>query len=181
MDVIKQIICTYLSQRLRLSTQTIVNPTLIVDNNDEPIHIQGWCAINGSPRTLRYDQVLEFHESHEEAKAYFEYAKIRLTQEGCPFDTKRSSGASRYSSPDTMDICFTGFSKADKEQLITLARDNSMQVRGEVTKHLDILCYGYNAGPKKLEKALAQGVMILNRHQFENLLETGEVPEDVNG
>ena len=78
-----------------------------------------------------------------------------------------------------MDICFTGFKKVDKDELITLAKEHDMSVRGEVTKHLDILCYGYNAGPKKLEKAMAQGVMILNKTQLESMIETGEVPEDV--
>lgn len=179
MELGEQLICTYLSQRMRLSIQTIVTPTLIVDDNDEPLHIQGWCANNGSPRTLRFDHVLEFHDTPTEAAAYFEYAKVKLTQEGFQFETKRSSGANRYSSPETMDICFTGFKKADKEQLVTLAKENGMSVRGEVTKHLDILCYGYNAGPKKLEKALSQGVMILNKSQLEKLIETGEVPEDI--
>lgn len=174
-----QIICTYLSQRQRLSIQTLERPTLIVDKDDEPIHIQGWCANNGAPRTLRYDHVLEFHDTHEEAEAYFEFAKIKLTQEGFDFDNQRSAGASRYSSPATMDICFTGFKKVDKDQLTTLAKENGMSIRGEVTKHLDILCYGYNAGPKKLEKALSQGAMILNKEQLETLIETGEVPEDV--
>ncbi|EPM6351019.1 MULTISPECIES: hypothetical protein [Vibrio harveyi group] len=60
-----------------------------------------------------------------------------------------------------------------------IVNSKEMMVRQSVTRHLDILCYGYNAGPKKLEKALSQGVMILNRRQFENLLETGEVPEEV--
>ncbi|MGX9418924.1 hypothetical protein ACWU4D_16410 [Vibrio sp. WJH972] len=48
-----------------------------------------------------------------------------------------------------------------------------------MTKHLDILCYGYNAGPTKLAKAMDQGVFILNKSQFESMIETGEVPEDV--
>lgn len=78
-----------------------------------------------------------------------------------------------------MDVCFTGFSKADKTELANLANEKNMMVRQSVTKHLDILCYGYNAGPKKLESALSQGVMILNRNQFVNLLATGEVPEDI--
>ena len=64
-----QVICTYLSQRQRLSTQTIEKPTLMVDEKDEPVHIQGWCANKGSPRTLRYDHVLAFHDTYEEAKA----------------------------------------------------------------------------------------------------------------
>ncbi|HHF2898717.1 hypothetical protein [Vibrio alginolyticus] len=60
-----------------------------------------------------------------------------------------------------------------------IVNSKEMMVRQSVTRHLDILCYDYNAGPKKLEEALSQGVMILNRRQFENLLETGEVPEEV--
>jgi NAD-dependent DNA ligase len=179
MELDGEVICTYLSQRMRLSVQNLLNSKVIVNSNDEPIHVQGWCARNGSPRTLRVDQILEIHDSLTEAEAYFDYAKIKLTQEGFDFETKRSKGASRYSSPDTMDICFTGFKKSDKDQLIALANEKEMSVRGEVTKHLDILCYGYNAGPKKLEKALNQGAMILNRQQFENLLSTGEVPEDI--
>ncbi|OOF11349.1 hypothetical protein BZG82_04885 [Salinivibrio sp. PR5] len=131
------------------------------------------------PRTLRFDHVLEMHSTQNEAEAYFELAKRKLEQEGFEFETKRSPGASRYSSPETIDICFTGFKKADKDQLITFDKENGMYVRGEVTKHLDILCYGYNAGPKKLEKALSQGAMILNKEQLETLIETGEVPEDV--
>ncbi len=78
-----------------------------------------------------------------------------------------------------MDVCFTGFAKVDKEFLTQLAENNSMFVRSSVTKHLDILCYGYNAGPTKLAKALEQGVFILNKGQFEEMIETGEVPEEL--
>lgn len=41
---------------------------------------------------------------------------------------------------------------------------------------LSFLCAGDNAGPAKLEKARAPGVVIMDRAQFENLLETGEIP-----
>ncbi|WP_198597588.1 hypothetical protein [Enterovibrio norvegicus] len=53
-----------------------------------------------------------------------------------------------------------------------------MTVRSEVTKHLNILCYGYNAGQKKLDKARTQGAIIINEPDFLTLLETGEIPED---
>ncbi|EHK9610786.1 hypothetical protein G8G18_004456 [Vibrio parahaemolyticus] len=176
MNVEPNVICTYLSQRQRLSIQQLINAKVIVDSEQEPTHIQGWCASTSSPRTLRVDHVLEVHDSFDEAQAFFKEAEEKLKEAGFEFQTKSPT---RLSSPDTMDVCFTGFSKADKTELANLANEKNMMVRQSVTKHLDILCYGYNAGPKKLESALSQGVMILNRNQFENLLATGEVPEEI--
>ncbi|WP_281223077.1 hypothetical protein [Photobacterium sanguinicancri] len=176
MELQNEVICTYLCQRQRLSIQRLFNSKLIVNKNEEPTHVQGWCAVNSSPRTLRVDRILDIHDSLEEAKEFFAKAERELKLNGVEFKTPQPT---RLSSPDTMDVCFTGFSKSDKSDLTTMAAEQSMLVRQSVTKHLDILCYGYNAGPKKLEKALDQGVMILNRLQFENLLSTGEVPEDI--
>ncbi|MEK2149676.1 hypothetical protein WOC01_00320 [Vibrio parahaemolyticus] len=176
MDITSDLICTYFSQRHVLSIQQLVNAKLIVNAEDEPTHVQGWCAINRSPRTLRVDRILNIHESLSEAETFFKEAQAKLEQSGFEFDVPKPN---RLSSPDTMDVCFTGFAKGDKADLMSLAESKDMMVRQSVTRHLDILCYGYNAGPKKLEKALEQGVMILNRHQFESLLETGEVPEDI--
>jgi len=176
MELQKDVICTYLCQRQRLSIQRLFNSKLIVNKHDEPTHIQGWCAVNSSPRTLRVDRVLEIHNSLEEAKDFYAKVKSELKTNGIEFKAPQPT---RLSSPDTMDVCFTGFAKGDKSDLTTMATEKSMLVRQSVTKHLDILCYGYNAGSKKLEKALDQGVMILNRQQFENLLSTGEVPEDI--
>lgn len=44
-----------------------------------------------------------------------------------------------------------------------------------VTKSLDVLCYGYNAGPKKLQDAREKDTMILNREEFIALATTGEL------
>ncbi len=52
-----------------------------------------------------------------------------------------------------------------------------MVVRRSVTRSLNFLCCGYNAGPKKIEKARAKNVIALNEEQFTQLLDTGEVPE----
>ncbi len=171
------IICTYISQRQRISVQHLTNVQVIADKEGEPIHIQGWCADNQSPRTLRADHIINIHDSLDEAQSYFDEIVEQLESVGIQFKTPQSSP--RLSSPHTMDVCFTGFTKNDKSELMSLAESKDMMVRQSVTKHLDILCYGYNAGPKKLAQALDQGVMILNRTQFEHLLETGEVSEDV--
>lgn len=76
---------------------------------------------------------------------------------------------------DRLQICFTGFGASKKEELANLATRHNFKVVSSVTKHLDFLCGGENAGPKKIEKAEAQGVEYLDEKQFLHLIETGEV------
>jgi len=75
-----------------------------------------------------------------------------------------------------LQICFTGFGVSKKQELTNLANNNNFRVVSSVTKKLDFLCGGENAGPKKVEKAESQGVQFLNEAQFIQLVETGEVP-----
>ncbi|EPB6684102.1 hypothetical protein ACRRGR_000397 [Vibrio alginolyticus] len=176
MDITSDLICTYLSQCHVLPVQQIVNAKLIVNSKDEPTHVQGWCSITSSPRTLRVDHILDIYEPLSEVKTFFKEAKAKLEESGFEFDAPKSN---RLSSSNTMDVCFTGFAKDEKSELMSKAESKESMVRQSVTRHLDMLCYGCITSPKKLEKALAQRVMFLNRHQFENLLETDEVPEEV--
>ena len=74
------------------------------------------------------------------------------------------------------EICFTGFSAAEKAELSALATTHRFQVVKTVSQHLTILCFGDNAGPAKLVKARNQGAHILDREQFLLLLDTGELP-----
>jgi NAD-dependent DNA ligase len=75
-----------------------------------------------------------------------------------------------------LQVCFTGFGISEKQELIDLANANNFKVVSSVTKKLDFLCGGENAGPKKIEKAEAQGVQFLNKGQFIQLIKTGEIP-----
>jgi BRCT domain type II-containing protein len=45
-----------------------------------------------------------------------------------------------------------------------------------VNSSLSFLCAGDNPGPVKLAKAKYYGVSIMNRAEFLNFLETGEIP-----
>ena len=72
-------------------------------------------------------------------------------------------------------VCFTGFSATAKEQLISLASANHLEVVGSVTKNLAFLCCGETPGQSKVEKAKAQAIPILNERTFLHLLETGEI------
>lgn len=75
-----------------------------------------------------------------------------------------------------LQVCFTGFGASKRQELTNLAHDNRFKVMSGVTKILDYLVGGENAGPKNIKKAEAQGVQFLNEQQFVHLIETGEVP-----
>lgn len=65
-----------------------------------------------------------------------------------------------------VEICFTGFSKADRLRLEELAELLDMQVRQSVTRGLTHLCIGRNAGPKKMEQAAEVGAEIIDEADF---------------
>jgi NAD-dependent DNA ligase len=75
-----------------------------------------------------------------------------------------------------LQVCFTGFGYSEKKKLNDIASSRHFRVVSSVTRDLDFLCCGENAGPKKIERAEAQGVQILSKEQFVRLIETGEVP-----
>ncbi|NBB66948.1 hypothetical protein A6B39_05180 [Mannheimia granulomatis] len=68
------------------------------------------------------------------------------------------------------EICFTGFLKADREHLENLAEIHGYTVRKGVTKNLDYLVCGKNAGPSKIAQAESQGVIILEEKDFLELI-----------
>jgi DNA ligase (NAD+) len=73
-------------------------------------------------------------------------------------------------------ICFTGFSQTDKSELSSLATGARLRAVGAVNDSLSFLCVGDNAGPVKLAKAKKYGITIMNRAEYLNFLETGEIP-----
>ena len=78
---------------------------------------------------------------------------------------------------ERVEVCFTGFGASEKLQLSQLAEAANLRVAKSVTKGLSLLVCGPNAGPVKLEQAGAQGVVLLERAEFEIFLQTGEVPD----
>lgn len=49
-------------------------------------------------------------------------------------------------------ICFTGFNKTRKSELMQIANNRGFVIKNDVTVGLSYLCCGENAGPKKLVK-----------------------------
>lgn len=77
-----------------------------------------------------------------------------------------------------IEICFTGFDTAERKKLWDLADSNGFLVRKEVTKNLHVLCVGDNAGPKKLEAAIKDGVIIMSGNDFIAYTDTG-IPQPI--
>jgi NAD-dependent DNA ligase len=74
------------------------------------------------------------------------------------------------------EVCFTGFSVGEKQELESAAEAAHLRPVSSVTKSLLLLVAGENAGPSKLAKARAQGTAVVDRAGFEAFLETGELP-----
>lgn len=164
-----ELICSYVNANGQASIQHLANFT--VDDEENPKYIQGWSIKHDRPITLVPARIVKIYDSLEAAENEFCQSDLD--------ETRHLSSSISLGKTQTMEICFTGFPKAIKESLNTIAESNGMKVRTRVTKNLNVLCCGEKAGPKKLEEAMAKGIFILNKSQFEAMIETGEVPEDV--
>ncbi|HGB3608669.1 TPA: BRCT domain-containing protein [Salmonella enterica subsp. enterica serovar Eastbourne] len=66
-------------------------------------------------------------------------------------------------------ICFTGFDKTKKSELIQIAKNRGFVIKNDVTTGLSYLCCGENAGPKKISKAKAIGAVLISENSFREL------------
>jgi NAD-dependent DNA ligase len=63
-------------------------------------------------------------------------------------------------------ICFTGFTDSEKEELREIAQQSGFEIKDSVTKNLGMLVTGENAGPSKIAKAEAQGCIVTDEAGF---------------
>lgn len=143
-------------------------------------YVQGFSSSASGYRTFRKDRFIKSFDSFDEAKKYAELIAPTLDASLYILPEKRHDSVRKYDAPifdGDLEVCFTGFKKADKERLIERAKLAAMVVRSEVTVNLHLLCYGYNAGPKKMELARMKGTIVLNEDEFLSLIETGEIPD----
>ncbi|ENF9604688.1 BRCT domain-containing protein [Salmonella enterica] len=66
-------------------------------------------------------------------------------------------------------ICFTGFNKTRKSELIQIAKERGFVIKNDVTTGLSYLCCGENAGPKKISKAKTIGAVLITEDSFREL------------
>lgn len=141
-----------------------ITDRVISDISESDEYIQGHCHTKDELRTFRKDRILEILNNNDNADERLHY-----------HTSVNPPSRAQPKSHDLLDVCFTGFKSDDKKRLIQLSESKGLVVRSTVTKKLNFLCCGYNAGPKKIEKARSQGVIALNENQFIHLLETGEI------
>lgn len=72
-------------------------------------------------------------------------------------------------------IYFTGFPDSERKELIALAEEAGLWVTSGMTQNMDYLVCGPRAGKKKIDKAREMDTVLMNREQFRNFLETGEI------
>ncbi|MCL7930451.1 hypothetical protein [Halomonas llamarensis] len=127
--------------------------------SDSGRYIKGYCLTSGAIRTFRRDRVLEFLDG-----------EALLGAVSAPAATKASA-------PERpLEILFTGFDANARQELEDEAKNEGMVVRKSLTKNLDFLCTGPNAGPRKVSEARGKGVEVMDEPAFLEFLETGVLP-----
>jgi hypothetical protein len=129
---------------------------------DDGEYLEGYCHLAGDFRTFRRDRIIEFVEGEHLLGSIIETDErpVRYVRDN----------------DDSLEIAFTGFASDKKRALEAKAKGADMKVRAGVTKHLEFLVAGPNAGPTKLSRARAQGCTIMNEKQFHSLIDNGELP-----
>jgi NAD-dependent DNA ligase len=68
------------------------------------------------------------------------------------------------------EICFTGFNKLVKAELMLTADKHRFEVRSNVSRNLNYLCCGPNAGHVKIKKAKKIGAKLINEVEFRQMI-----------
>lgn len=162
-----------------VNAQGIAGKYHLVNTRTSGDYLQGISIETGNGfRTFRKDRVLLMFESLGDMENYTINDELISDGKDLISKQKASSQSHLQQRHNKLEICFTGFAKAEKESLIDKAIAAGMQVRDGVAKNLHFLCCGSNAGPKKVESSREKGVLIIVASQFMHMLETGEIPID---
>ena len=131
-------------------------------------------------KTFKQSNVLSTEETFKEASDKAE----ALQNDYQIIERKISSGKSMPSRDswvnreNKFEVCFTGFAKDEKAELIKFAKENELFIRTAVSKNLGLLVCGKSAGWKKLEVANKLNVpREIGVEGFYAFLETGEFSE----
>ncbi|GAB5388155.1 MAG: hypothetical protein Alpg2KO_11230 [Alphaproteobacteria bacterium] len=71
-------------------------------------------------------------------------------------------------------VCVTGFSLSEKQEVEAEAINAGYTITKSVTKGTIILICGENAGPKKIEKAEAAGIEVIDYEEFHDMIKRGK-------
>ncbi|CAI8832552.1 BRCT domain-containing protein [Pseudomonas sp. IT-232MI5] len=153
----------------------------LIQWSENSVYIQGRSASDTFPKTYRKDRIIEVLLGAELLLKEAAPPSPRLQHDRKPPALVASEAASQTPDPKMSpgrinQILFTGFAAAQRAELEQKAVEYGLKVMSTAGKTLTFLCYGENAGPTKVSKALEAGAFIINSEQFLNLITTGEIP-----
>lgn len=141
----------------------------VVHEDDE--YIDAFCNTTGAYKTFKRERILadvdDINTSSTQQLVAEWQSQSAIIQRG--------SGLKWQNKANKPEVCFTGFAAKDKAELIAYAEAHGFFVRTDVSEGLSFLVCGTTAGPSKLQKAKAKGILLLNSATFKHLAETGEI------
>tara|TARA_R110002110_G_scaffold386536_1_gene598220 strand:+ start:185 stop:682 length:498 start_codon:yes stop_codon:yes gene_type:complete len=161
---------TFLVYRNRFNEVKAYEVELIAEDGDycDVYDMQG-----AKIKTFKKGNIHSFHNSFNEA-----ISEAKAVQSSFKLIPRNKTGRTFANPGKKFEVCFTGFAKSEKEQLIKLAEENEMFVRTSVSHNLGLLVCGENAGWSKLKKANKMRVpRVFGIDGFHDYLETGEFAE----
>lgn len=160
----------YVDSRNKVSFRHV----MVLDDDDDRIETVDFSA-ESKRRTFIKSGILKELSNKEFNNLSKEEIERTITALQEKFVVKESSRSYQKNTGNQVEVCFTGFGKIKKAELINLAKENGMLIRNDVTAKLDILVTGDNAGPSKMKSAKGKGIKITDADGFKKLLETGEI------
>lgn len=162
----------YITSHKQIGVYSISN--LKIDD----IYFKGYCFQKNRVITLRADRIIKQFDDLALAENYAQNIPQDVFY---LFDTLLNQQRKEKVTPIyKIGLCFTGFKKAKKEELIKLATENDLRVVENVSGAVDFLIFDKESntvGPAKLAKAEKLGIKIINDEEFLYMLETGVVPD----
>lgn len=127
-------------------------------------------------KTFKVEKIISQHSNLPEAN---ECALVQQKNFKKTIRVETKTGASpNLNREGKFEVCFTGFRKTEKLDMIKVAEKANFLVRSTVTKNLGLLVCGQNCGPSKLRKAHKLVVAtVWGIEGFKDFTETGEFVE----
>lgn len=133
---------------------------------------QGLCLNRRATRTFRLDRVQGDITSEISGEVQEPWAWARGLAKPKPAPSKPAQQATPAPAPAAEpvgEVLFTGFARAERDELEQLADAHRWRVRKSITKNLTVLVAGPRAGEAKLAQARAAGVQVMDKSAFELL------------
>lgn len=135
-------------------------------------HFGGMCFTAGDERTFRYDRIIGEIELTDNGETIFANSLRERLRGHSTQDYRYDRQAAKKTK---LEVLFTGFSRNERARLEGTALEAGMDIKKSVTKNLDFLCVGPNAGSRKIMDAETCGARIVLLEDFLHMIETGEL------